>query len=78
MYTDGACSNNGKSNAKAGFGVWFGENDERNISESFTGTQTNNAAELLGIIKALTILKTEIMELLTIENSNEIYITYYP
>lgn len=25
VYTDGACENNGKSNAKAGIGVWFGD-----------------------------------------------------
>ena len=25
IYTDGACSNNGKPDARAGFGVWFGE-----------------------------------------------------
>jgi len=30
VYTDGACSNNGKSNAKAGYGVYFSENDRRN------------------------------------------------
>ena len=23
VYTDGACTNNGKPNAKAGYGVWF-------------------------------------------------------
>lgn len=23
VYTDGACSNNGKNNARAGLGVWF-------------------------------------------------------
>jgi ribonuclease HI len=60
IYTDGACSNNGKSDARAGFGIWFGDGDERNTSESFTGLQTNNRAELLGIIKALTILRDEI------------------
>lgn len=60
VYTDGACSNNGKPDARAGFGIWFGDNDERNISESFTGPQTNNRAELLAIIKALTILRDEI------------------
>ena len=60
IYTDGACSNNGKSDARAGFGIWFGDGDERNTSESFTGPQTNNRAELLGIIKALTILRDEI------------------
>ena len=60
VYTDGACTNNGKPDARAGFGIWFGDNDERNISESFTGPQTNNRAELLAIIKALTILRDEI------------------
>ena len=60
IYTDGACSNNGKTDARAGFGIWFGEGDERNTSESFTGPQTNNRAELLAIIKALTILRDEI------------------
>ena len=29
VFTDGACSNNGKPNAKAGLGVYFGENDQR-------------------------------------------------
>jgi len=60
VYTDGACTNNGKPDARAGFGIWFGDNDDRNTSESFTGPQTNNRAELLGIIKALTILRDEI------------------
>jgi len=60
IYTDGACSNNGKPDARAGFGIWFGEKDERNTSESFTGPQTNNRAELLAIIKALTIMRDEI------------------
>ena len=60
VYTDGACSNNGKPDARAGFGIWFGEDDIRNTSESFTGPQTNNRAELLAIIKALTILRDDI------------------
>ncbi|KAJ8963761.1 hypothetical protein NQ314_005394, partial [Rhamnusium bicolor] len=25
IYVDGACENNGKANAKAGIGVWFGD-----------------------------------------------------
>ena len=60
IYTDGACTNNGKTDARAGFGIWFGDNDERNTSESFTGQQTNNRAELLAIIKALTIIRDDI------------------
>ena len=62
VYTDGACTNNGKPDARAGFGIWFGNGDSRNTSESFTGPQTNNRAELLAIIKALTILREEIEE----------------
>jgi len=60
VYTDGACSNNGKPDARAGYGVWFGKDDPRNTSESFNGIQTNNRAELLAIVKALTILREDI------------------
>ena len=33
VYTDGACTNNGKPDARAGFGIWFGDNDERKKDE---------------------------------------------
>ena len=29
IYTDGACSKNGYADAKAGIGVFFGDNDEQ-------------------------------------------------
>jgi len=61
VYTDGACVDNGKPYARAGYGVYFGKNDSRNVSESYKGLQTNNVAELLAIIKAMTILKENIM-----------------
>ena len=35
VYTDGACIHNGKPNAKAGMGVFFGYNDSRNISDRY-------------------------------------------
>lgn len=53
VYTDGACSNNGHANAKAGIGVWWGENDPRNISEPLTGRPTNNRAEIWAAVKAI-------------------------
>ena len=28
VYTDGACVNNGKRDARAGYGVYFGEGDK--------------------------------------------------
>ena len=49
IYTDGACSNNGRPDARAGFGIWFKE-AILNTSESFTGIQTNNRAELLALL----------------------------
>jgi ribonuclease HI len=61
VYTDGACSNNGQRGAKAGLGVYFGENDPRNCSERIEGKQTNNTAELKAIIKAAEILYREIL-----------------
>lgn len=32
VYTDGSCTKNGETTAQVGSGVWFGENDPRNIS----------------------------------------------
>jgi len=53
VYTDGACSGNGRSGSTAGIGVWWGPNDARNLSERCPGLQTNNRAELIAIIRAL-------------------------
>ncbi|KAJ3022499.1 hypothetical protein HKX48_006041 [Thoreauomyces humboldtii] len=54
VFTDGSCLGNGRASAKAGIGVYFGEEDPRNISERLPGTpQTNNRAELLAVIRAI-------------------------
>lgn len=60
VFTDGSCLNNGKKNAKAGIGIYFGKDDDRNISEPYRDKPTNNRAELYAIIKAYNILKDEI------------------
>jgi len=60
IYTDGACSNNGKINAKAGYGIYFGINDSRNVSKEVGGIQTNNTAELTAIIETYNIIKEDI------------------
>ena len=57
VFTDGACSNNGKNKAKAGIGVYFGDNDKRNIYKICKGNQTNNNAELTAILEAINICK---------------------
>ncbi|CDW52016.1 Cauli VI and RNase H domain containing protein [Trichuris trichiura] len=52
-YTDGACVANGRRKAKAGFGVYWGANDPRNVSERLTGLQTNNRAEIEACCRAI-------------------------
>lgn len=59
VFTDGSCHNNGKDNAIAGIGVFFGYDDKRNVSERIKGKQTNNTAELSAIKKAIQILENE-------------------
>lgn len=53
VYTDGACSNNGRGNAKAGIGVYFGDDSCWNISEPLGGRPTNNRAEIHAAVRAL-------------------------
>uniref|UniRef100_A0A915DL85 Ribonuclease H n=1 Tax=Ditylenchus dipsaci TaxID=166011 RepID=A0A915DL85_9BILA len=57
VYTDGACSNNGKrwgSNAaKAGYGVFWGDGHPDNTSAPVEGEATNNRAEYTAVIIAL-------------------------
>jgi len=62
VFTDGACSNNGKAIAKAGLGVYFGKDDPRNRSTLITGKQSNNTAELSAVIEVFSILENEIRE----------------
>ncbi|KAF8191386.1 ribonuclease H-like protein [Pholiota molesta] len=61
VYTDGSCENNGHEDARAGAGIWFGENDPRNqairIPELIE--QSNNVGELIAILAAIEIVPTE-------------------
>ena len=60
VFTDGSCSMNGRKGAKAGIGIYFSEDDERNVSKRINGKQTTNTAELSAIIEVFHILKDEI------------------
>lgn len=62
VYTDGACSNNGKINSSAGIGIFFGTNDVRNVSKKMEGKQTNNTAELTAIMETYNIIKNDIIQ----------------
>jgi len=65
IFTDGAVPNNQlKGNRKGGVGVFFGQDDIRNISLGIKETSkvkvTNQVCELLGCIKAIeTLVSTE-------------------
>lgn len=59
IYTDGSCFNNGKKNSSGGIGVFFNDNDDRNISTSINDTKiTNQRMELIAVLKALEKLNT--------------------
>ncbi|RCI03574.1 Ribonuclease H1 [Rhizopus stolonifer] len=53
VYTDGACSGNGQVGSRAGYGVYWGDDDARNTSERLLGKQTNQRAEATAVIHAL-------------------------
>ena len=60
VYADGACSRNGKKNAVAGVGVYWGRDDARNVSRAARGVPTNNVAELEAVQDVLVQLATEL------------------
>lgn len=56
IYTDGSSLANGRASSRAGLGVFFGENDARNLAERLPGgLQTNQRAELMAMQRALEI-----------------------
>lgn len=66
VYTDGACSNNGKKGAAAGWGVYYGHGDSRNkCGPVSVGPMTNQRAELQAIQEALNDVKTGPLEIVS-------------
>ncbi|KAH8407580.1 hypothetical protein KR222_007452 [Zaprionus bogoriensis] len=53
VYTDGSCLGNGRSDACAGFGVYFGDNHPLNAGEPVKGRVTNNVGEIQAAIYAI-------------------------
>ena len=66
VYTDGACSNNGKKAAKCSIGIHFSENNTikfKDVSRSLNvPTPTNNIAELTAIKEAIQIIEANNIE----------------
>jgi len=58
VYSDGACVGNGTAHARAGCGVFFGDDDARNISVPLAGErQTNQRAEIAAALLAVREMK---------------------
>ncbi|XP_056150237.1 ribonuclease H1 isoform X1 [Lampris incognitus] len=53
VYTDGCCSKNGCQGARAGIGVYWGQNHPMNVAERLQGRQTNQRAEIQAACRAL-------------------------
>lgn len=60
VYTDGSCHHNGRKNAVAGIGIYFGQDDPRNVSKRVVGKQTNNVAELTAILDTYSIIEDDL------------------
>lgn len=71
IYTDGACINNGKADAMAGIGVFFGEDDPRNVSQALhhDEKQTNNVAELTALKTALMLTADDERRIMIVSDS---------
>lgn len=58
VFTDGACSANGRPGAKAGFAVWFPDHPDMSCSQRIPDgqSQTNQRAELSAIHRAVELM----------------------
>jgi len=64
IFIDGSCLNNGTKKSCGGYGVFFGDDDERNVSKHLLKNDiitkiTNNTAELMACLEALLILEAK-------------------
>ncbi|XP_067324566.1 ribonuclease H1 isoform X3 [Anolis sagrei] len=66
VYTDGCCSSNGRSKARAGTGVYWGPGHPLNSSERLPGRQTNQRAEIHAACKAVEQAKSQNIKKLAI------------
>ena len=64
IFTDGSCINNGKVNSIGGIGVFFGEGDPRNLSQSLP-KPTNQKAELCAILMAIKLANSRKIKIFT-------------
>jgi len=72
VWTDGACSSNGKSGARAGVGNYWGEGNPYNVSAPVSGGRhTNNAAEIEAATRAVQGGRAQGYDSITIKTDSE-------
>ncbi|KAJ0181330.1 hypothetical protein K1T71_003415 [Dendrolimus kikuchii] len=74
VYTDGACSSNGKNGAKAGLGVYWGDRHILNVSEPVSGRATNNCGEIQAATKAIKVALDNGVQKLAINTDSQFLI----
>jgi len=76
VYTDGPLIGISKGKVRAGVGVWFGDDDKRNVSEHLTGkVLTNNRAELQAVVRAMEVVRDDTY-LCIYTDSNYVILSY--
>lgn len=61
VYTDGSCTDQGKTTASAGSGIWFGQGNGQNQSMRVPGPeQTNQIAELFTVLQATKMMRPDV------------------
>lgn len=74
VYTDGACASNGREDARAGYGVYWGDNPPLNASEPVSGRATNNCGEIQAATRAITDAQRNGVEKITINTDSRFLI----
>ncbi|KAF0463385.1 ribonuclease H-like protein [Gigaspora margarita] len=69
VWTDSSVFENRTTNARAGIGVFWKDNDIQNLSERVLDDQTNNRAEIYAVIRAIKTCKDKIKPLNIITDS---------
>lgn len=71
VYTDGCCTHNGRSGARAGIGVYWDPDSPLNVSERLEGRATNQRAEIEAASRALEQARDNNIDRLTIHTDSE-------
>jgi len=74
VYVDGACPDNGKQNAQAGYGVFWGDGHPDNESGPLPGRATNNRAEFFAAICAIEQALERGLEALVVRTDSELLV----